>query len=92
MKLLHGGWLAVLLLANSGCVTALPDNKGDGKLASVLDFEFRNRVVVTAEVVTPDNAHSQAQALEEELDRERNAEMLTPTATATTTPAAPAKR
>jgi hypothetical protein len=77
MNRLHGAWL-LLLLTSSGCLTALPDNKGDGKLASVLNFEYRNRTPVTADAITAENARDQAQALADELDRERNAEMLTP--------------
>ena len=77
MKRLHGAWLLALLAA-SGCLTAHSENKGTSDLQSVLNFEYRNRVPVTAESTTPENAHQQALALAEELDRERNAEMLTP--------------
>lgn len=88
MKCLNLGWL-VLLAASSGCLTTMPDNKGNVDLASVLKYEMKNRVPVTAEATTAENAHAQAQALAEELDRERNAEMLTP---ASTPPSVPAKR
>lgn len=88
MKWLNLGWL-LLLTTSSGCLTGMPDNKGNVDLASVLKYEVKNRVPVTADATTAENAHAQAQALADELDRERNAEMLTP---ATAPPSAPTKR